>query len=57
MLKARGICPGCTLPNEGPKLFCFACRQQQTEKARDWYDRMVVERFRKRRSVSDVEAL
>lgn len=36
--KAEGRCPGCHFDHDGsPFIFCFECRQEQSEKAKRWY--------------------
>ena len=36
--KALGLCPGCHFDHDGSRfIFCFECRQEQSEKAKRWY--------------------
>ena len=37
--RSLGLCPGCYVWYDGPRVFCFECRQEQSAKARAWYER------------------
>jgi hypothetical protein len=38
--KAKGLCPSCHFDHDGSRfIFCFECRQEQSERAKRWYRR------------------